>query len=147
MPRGKIPFAKLKPDGIKDATWRGLIEAWGNGLSDREASFRVSKDPDSDDITVTDIAKWCMDNPEIGELRAALQNDLLTTAKLVIADNLRDKNSKEQIKTARWYAERKGANEFSTKQAVAFEGAVIELSLEDKEKKLKEMVEKFDHGE
>ena len=36
---------------------------------------------------------------------------------------------------------RQAADEFSTKQAVAFEGAVVELSLEEKERRLQELVE------
>ena len=52
-----------------------------------------------------------------------------------------------KTKVAQWYLERKASDEFSTKSAVAFEGAVVELSLEDKEKALKELVETFDNGE
>ena len=78
-----------------------------------------------------------------------IQRPLLTRrckkcGKIWIAETLRDRSDKENVKTARWYLERKAADEFSTKQAVAFEGAVIELSLEEKEKKLKELVEEFD---
>ena len=68
---------------------------------------------------------------------------LSDTDGLLIAKTIRDDRNKEQIKTARWYAERKGANEFSTKQAIAFEGAVVELSLEEKERMLKERMDEF----
>lgn len=136
-------FIELKPKNVDTAAWGIVIEAWENGLSDREAAFRVSKITGKM-LKASDIQTWYKDNPEIAELRANLMNELLASAKLTIAETLRDPDNKERIKTARWYAERKGADEFSTKQAVAFEGAVIELSLEEKEKKLQELVDKFD---
>ena len=139
MSRQKLRFAKLKPSGIKDATWRRLVEAWENGLSDREAAFYVSKHSACDEITTDDIQRWFIENPEVKELKVCLHSDLLSSAKITVADALRDKD----IKTAKWYLERKGADEFSTKQAVAFEGAIVELSLEEKEKKLQELVENF----
>lgn len=134
-----MAFDKLKPKKLNDAAWEAIIEAWENGLSDREASFRASK-ISGQDITADDLRKWCKDDPELGELRANLLSDLLSEAKLTVADALRGKDTR----TARWYLERKAADEFSTKQAVAFEGAVVELSLEEKERRLKELVEKFD---
>lgn len=143
MPNSKLRFGRLKPEKIKDATWWRLVEAWENGLSDREAAFFVSKHDDTDEITAEDIRIWIKDNPEIGELKANLESDLRSTAKMNIAQAMK-KHDRDGLQTARWYLERKASDEFSTKQAVAFEGAVIELSLEDKEKKLNELVEKFD---
>lgn len=142
MPR----YIELKPEGIHDASWEAIIEAWENGLSDKEAAFRAS-DLGFDVIKAKDIQAWCKDDPELAELRGNLLNALLSSAKLTIAETLKDPDSKERVKTARWYLERKGADEFSTKQAVAFEGAVVELSLEDKERKLKELMEQFHSGE
>lgn len=139
-------FMNKKPKDIDASVWETVVEAWENGLSDNEAAFRVQKLLGID-LKAEEIRKWCKEYPEVGELRASLLNDLLTSAKLVIAETLRDPGNKEQVKTARWYAERKGADEFSTKQAVAFEGAVVELSLEEKEKALKELVEQFHSGE
>lgn len=136
----KIRFAKQKPNGIKDVTWRYLVEAWENGLSDRQAAFYVSRHSSCDEITAEDIQTWYTKDPDLKDLKMNLADGLLSEAKITVADSLREKD----IKTAKWYLERKGADEFSTKQAVAFEGAVIELSLEEKEKKLKEMVDKFD---
>ena len=133
-----MAFEKLKPEKLNDAAWEAIIEAWENGLSDREASFRASK-ISGQDITADDLRKWCKDDAELGELRANLQSDLLSEAKLTVADALRGKDTR----TARWYLERKAADEFSTKQAVAFEGAVIELSMDEKEKALKEKMAEF----
>ena len=151
MSRQKVPFIKYKPKRIKDATWRLLIEAWENGLSDREAAFRIQKHnaehDDADDITAENIRVWCKEIPEVGELRANLQSALLSSAKLTVAATLKSGKGRDAIQTARWYLERKAADEFSTKSAVAFEGAVIKLSLEDKEKALQEMVDKFENGE
>lgn len=139
-------FLNKKPKEIDAAVWETVVEAWENGLSDNEAAFRVQKLIGAD-LKADEIRKWCKDYPEVGELRASLLNDLLTSAKLTIAETLRDPNSRERVKTARWYAERKAADEFSTKSAVAFEGAVVELSLEEKEKALKDMLKEFHSGE
>lgn len=135
-------FLKKKPEKAAADVWETVVEAWENGLSDNEAAFRVQKLLGKD-LKADDIRTWCKDFPEVGELRASLQNDLLTDAKLTIAETLRDPESKERVKTARWYAERKGADEFSTKSAVAFEGAVVELSLAEKEKALEEKMAEF----
>ena len=146
MARKKVRFLKIKPSEIKDATWGYVVEAWENGLSDREAAFFASKHEDSDEITAEDIRMWCKNNAEIGELRANLKSELLSKAKIKISKSL-DADDRESIRTARWYLERKAPDEFSTKQAIAFEGAVVELSLEEKEKALKEMMEQFHNGE
>ena len=135
-------FLKKKPEKVATDVWETVTEAWENGLSDNEAAFRVQKLLGKD-LKADTIREWCKDFPEVGELRASLQNDLLTDAKLTIAETLRDPANKERVKTARWYAERKGADEFSTKSAVAFEGAVVELSLAEKEKALEEKMAEF----
>ena len=44
-------------------------------------------------------------------------------------------------------ASREYMRHVATKSAVAFEGAVVELTLEEKEKALKDLVEQFGHGE
>lgn len=140
MSRQQVPFIKFKPNELNDATWRALIEAWSNGFSDREAAFYVCKQNGASDMTAQEIMELKVKHPDVGDLEVSLKSDLLAMSKMTIADALREGD----IKTAKWYAERKGADEFSTKQAVALEGAVIELSIEDKEKALKEMVEKFE---
>ena len=139
-------FMNKKPKKVDASVWETVVEAWENGLSDNEAAFRVQKLLGID-LKASEIREWCKEYPEVGELRASLKNDLLTSAKLTIAETLRDPKSKERVKTARWYAERKGADEFSTKQAVAFEGAVVELSLEEKQKMLEEKMAEFFDGE
>lgn len=135
MSRQSIKYPKYKPNNINDLTWRALIEAWENGLSDREAAFHVQKKGGT--LTAEDIQTLIVDNPELGELKVALASDLLSLAKGTIAEALREGD----IKTAKWYAERKGADEFSTKQAVALEGAVIELSIEEKRQATKDYIE------
>lgn len=146
MAKKETPFLNKKPKKMAADVWGMLVEAWDNGLSDREAAFRVQKFLGTD-ISAEDIRVMCKENPEVGELRANLLSSLLSDSKLTIAEAIRDPDNKERYKTARWYAERKGADEFSTKQAVAFEGAVVELSLEEKDKALKELMEQFHNGE
>lgn len=139
-------FLNKKPNKVAAEVWEKVVEAWENGLSDNEAAFRVQKLLGID-LKASEIREWCKEYPEVGELRANLLSDLLSSAKLTIAKTLRDRGDKENVKTARWYLERKAADEFSTKSAVAFEGAVVELSLEEKEKMLKEKMAEFFDGE
>lgn len=141
MPRAKkIPYVAMKPAEVDDEAWRAVIEAWTNGLSDREAAFRASRYGDVH-LTEADIKTWIKDNKDIAELKEYLHADLISEAKLTIADAIKNKD----LKTVKWYLERKAANEFSTKAAVSFEGAVVELTLADKEKALDELMEKFDN--
>lgn len=138
----KIPYKKLKPKNVDDIVWKTVVEAWENGLSDREAALLASRNTE-DMIKASDIARWKKENPDVAELQAFLEVSLRAEAKL----NIKDAIKSGKTKVSQWYLERKAADEFSTKSAVAFEGAVVELSLEEKEKALKELVETFGHGE
>lgn len=138
----KVPFANLKPKKVDEALWIAVIKAWENGLSDREAAFRASREME-EIIKVDEIKKWKKDDPRIAELCEMLKDDIKALAKCNAKELLEAKDDK----TTRWYLEHKCPEEFSTKSAVAFEGAVVELTLEEKEKALKNLVEQFDHGE
>ena len=140
MSRIKTPYLKYKPKNLKDATWRIVIEAWENGLSNREASFMLSRDEKADQLSPTEIAKLYQKNADIADLKSMLEAALTSSARLTVADAIKDGDTK----TAKWFLERKAAEEFSTKQAIALENAVIELSIEDKEKALKQMIENFE---
>ena len=142
MSTKKIPYSHLKPKKVDPEVWTIVVEAWENGLSDREASLMVSRKLQVY-VKASDIAQWKKDNPEIAELKAFLEVAVRTDAKLTVADAIRA----GRVKSAEWYLERKAADEFSTKSAVAFEGAVVELSLEEKEEALKRLVESFGDGE
>lgn len=142
MSTKKVPYESLKPNNVDAEVWSTVVEAWENGLSDREAALLVSRGTKTV-FKASDIAKWKKDNPDIAELQAFLEVSVRTDAKLNIAEAIRA----GKTKTAQWYLERKASDEFSTKSAVAFEGAVVELSLEEKEKALKDLVENFGHGE
>lgn len=134
------PYRKLKPKDINDLTWRIFVEAWENGLSDREVSLRLCKNPKAKQMTAQEVRRFVNSNPDIADLKAMLSLELVTSAKTTVAEAVKDGD----LKTAKWYLERKAADEFSTKQAVALENAVIELSIEDKEKALKQMIDKFE---
>lgn len=137
-----IPFLGYKPENVNKEVWSAVIEAWENGLSDREAAFRASRSTEQP-LMASDIKKWKKDNPQIAELCEMLKDDLKATAKMNAAKLLKAGDDK----TTRWYLEHKCPEEFSTKSAVAFDGAVVTLSLEEKEKALKELVENFGDGE
>ena len=142
MSTKKIPYGNLKPNNVDAEVWSIVVEAWENGLSDREASLLVSRKLDKY-VKASEISKWKKDNPDIAELQAFLEIAVRADAKLNVSQAIRA----GKTKVAQWYLERKASDEFSTKSAVAFEGAVVELSLEEKEKALKELVETFGDGE
>lgn len=141
MAKAKVPFLKLKPRGLKIVTWQIILNAWENGLSDREAAFLASKDG-SAYVTEEDVKGWLADNADIASLKDFLQSDLLSNAKLNIADNIRNGN----VSTSKWYLERRAPEEFSTKAAVAFEGAVVGLTMEEKQAEIDKLLEGFGVG-
>lgn len=136
-----VPFKGFKPKYVDERVWTAVIEAWENGLSDREAAFRASRETDIQ-IKASEIQEWKHQNNEIAELCEMLKDDIKALAKT----NARTLLKAGDDKMTRWYLEHKCADEFSTKSAVAFEGAVVELSLEEKERALKELVETFGNG-
>ena len=136
-------YIELKPKDVKDEVWIAVVNAWSDGLSDREACFRASKEMDAM-LKPDQIRQWKKDNPEISELCEFLKDDLKATAKQNVARTLR--SGDKDGKMSRWYLEHKCPDEFSTKSAVAFEGAVVDLSLEEKERALKEMLANFRNG-
>ncbi len=138
----KVPFSDRKPKNVSDAVWISVVQAWENGLSDREAALITTKET-GELLKSSDIALWKKNDPEIAELQAFLEVYLRAKAKLNVKSDIEMGKSK----TSTWYLERKAADEFSTKSAVAFEGAVVELTLEEKEKALRDLVEKFGDGE
>ena len=134
------PYIQYKPKKLKDLTWRIIVSAWESGASDKEVSLLLIKEgKKADQLSATEVHQLYAKNKDICELKEMLNYDLINAARLSIAKSVK----KGDVKSAKWYLERKAADEFSTKQAVAFEGAVIELSIEDKEKALKEMVDKY----
>ena len=138
----QIPYENLKPNKVDTDIWIKVVEAWENGLSDREAAMYACKETRKV-VKPSEIAQWKKENPEIAELQAFLEVSLRGESKMVVSQAIKA----GKYKVAQWYLERKAADEFSTKSAVAFEGAVIDLSLEEKEKALKELMETFKHGE
>ena len=137
----KNDFSHLKPKELPYEQWLVLVKAWMNGLSDREAAFRVTVDTGYT-LTAKDIQTFKKNNFEIAEMCEMLKDDLKATAKMNVASTLR--TGDRDGKMSRWYLEHRCPEEFSTKSAVAFEGQVIGLSLAEKEKALKELVDTFD---
>lgn len=142
MSTKKIPYGNLKPKDVDAEVWAYVVEAWENGLSDVEAGSYASKKTHQM-VKASEITSWRKKNPDVDELKAFLEVALRSESKMVVSDAIKA----GKYKVAQWYLERKAADEFSTKSAVAFEGAVIELSLEEKEKALRDLVEKFEDGE
>ena len=136
MSRSKVPYIGIKPPNVREKVWIAVVDAWENGLSDREASFRASRDSGIF-IKESEIREWRKDYPEVDALRDFLHSDITSNAKLNIRADIRNGN----VSTSKWYLERKASDEFSTKSAVAFEGATVELSMEDKREKMAEFMD------
>ena len=141
----KVPYIEYKPKDMSDEVWLTVIEAWENGFSDRETAIYILK-VHNKMYTPSEIKKMRTESRDRAELCEMLKDILKVYAKKNVSGSLRI-GDKESGKNSRWYLEHKCPEEFSTKSAVAFEGAVVQLSLEEKEKALKEMVENFKHGE
>lgn len=141
MAEKKGMYLGLKPKDVDEKIWFAVINAWKNGLSDREAAYRASEYSDIQ-IKASDIQRWKKENPDIRELCEMLKDDIKAIAKT----NIKKLLDNGDDKTSRWYLEHKCPEEFSTKAAVAFEGAAVEVSLADKEQALKDLVEQFKNG-
>lgn len=136
MGRSKIPYVGVKPKGVRDKVWAVVIDAWENGLSDREAAFRASRDAGIF-VKESTIKEWLSAYPDVAALKDFLHSDIVSKAKLNIAEEIRNGSTS----VSKWYLERKAPQEFSSKQAVAFEGAAVTLSIEEKKEKLDEFLD------
>lgn len=134
----EIEYLSYKPARIPEKAWGILINAWENGLSDREAAFRMSKD-DGFYITEKEIRNILDGNPKLADLKEFIKSDLVSRAKLNLAESIRGGS----ISTTKWYLERKAPDEFSSKAAVALEGAIVQVSMEEKQAEMNKFLEKF----
>lgn len=129
-------YDALRPYNMGEDAWNTLVEAWENGLSDKEASLLIMRNCKIY-ITAKAIETMCAENTEIAMLRASLLDGLIAKAKMNVAQKLNEGD----IVTSKWYLEKKKASEFSSKGAQAFEKGVDDLSLEEKQRQLaKEMM-------
>lgn len=134
-----IRYMQFKPQGMGQDVWQEIVEAWANGLSDREAAFRVCKNTGKV-MTESKLKALVCDDEDVSWLRSCLHNELLSQAKLNIKSSIDSGN----VSTSKWYLERKAPDEFSSKAAVAFEGAITELSIEDKQRQMEAFMDQFE---
>ena len=132
-------YDALRPGSIDPEVWDTLIEAWENGLSDREACLRAMRDSGIR-IKESEIKKMLNENEDVAQLRDFLNADITSRARLNIVNEIRDGNAS----MSKWYLERKAPDEFSTKAAVQFEKAVVELSLDDKQIAMSEFMKQYE---
>lgn len=131
-------YLAIKPEGLPAKAWDEILDSWRNGLSDREAAFRASERI-GELITEAEIKELVRADHTIARLRDDLHNELIKQAKLVIADSI----GKGNLSTAKWFLERKAPEEFSSKAAIAFEGAVVGLSMDEKKEQMDEFMKQF----
>lgn len=133
-----IPFRALKPSDISDVQWREIIDAWQNGLSDREAAFRASK-ISGKLVTEARIKQLIAESEDVTFIRDCSHSEILSKAKLNIKKSVEAGN----VSTSKWLLERKAPEEYSSKAAVAFEGAVASLSMAEKQEEMAAFMEQF----
>lgn len=138
MSRQKTPYSAYRPKWINEAAWREIISSWEDGLSDREAAFRASRDNDIY-ITEKELQELVATDENVSGLREFLQSDVVSMAKKNIAGSIRQGN----VSTSKWLLERKAPNEYSTKASVAFEGAVVGLTMEEKQAEMDKFLDDF----
>lgn len=136
----EIPYLGLKPKDLSDIQWREIVDAWENGLSDREAAFRASRITGKL-VTEARVKQMIAESEDIALIRDACHSEILTKAKLNIKKSIEQGN----VSTSKWLLERKAPEEFSSKAAVAFEGGVATISMSDKQKEMDAFMEQFDN--
>jgi outer membrane cobalamin receptor len=80
---------------------------FAKGLSDREACLIANIHPST-------LYDYCNINPEFAERKELLKEQVKTQAKLNVAEAIENKD----VDLSKWYLERKGKDEFSTKQEI-----------------------------
>ncbi len=111
MTKKKNPedLEKRGPKGIITPELRDrIIVLFKMGLNDDEVC-------DTLDLTPSVLYRYQNDNPEFKEKKDLAKGHLLAKAKRELYEGLTSNDPKIRIDTAKWIAERKGKNEFSTK--------------------------------
>ena len=130
-------FALQRPKAIEKGAWEILIDSWENGLSDREAVFRLNREGY---LMTHDSLRNILDGcPKAMDVRDFLRSELVAQAKLNIAESIREGS----VSTTKWYLERKAPDEFSSKAAVALESAIVQVSMEEKRAEIDKFLEGF----
>ena len=99
-----------RPSVMTDEVLQKLKEAFLMGCSDVEACLFAG-------IASSTLYEYQNKNPEYSEQKAEWKKNPLLRAR----KNIYDKIIKGDIETSKWYAERKGKEEFSTRQEVTGE--------------------------
>lgn len=133
-----VKYGSMKPGGMPEEAWEAVIEAWENGLSDREASFRASK-YSGVFIKESDIQEMVKGDADIAQLKDFLHADITSQARLNIVDEIRDGN----VAISKWYLERKAPEEFSSKAALELAGSVVGVSVEDKQEEMERFLRQY----
>lgn len=128
-------YENLMPKGADKEIFEKILEAWREGLSDREACFHASPDMK---FTIKELREWYAEEPRLFDLRDGLKGGRLTKARRVVNKAIDEGNEK----TARWFLEKKAPEEFGTKAQISID-APIEVSVVDKEAEMRAFMEQF----
>lgn len=120
-----------RPSTVTQAVLAKLEEGFCRGLSDRECCVYAGISEDA-------LYRYCTAHEDFRERKELLKQQPKIKAKLIVADALDEGDQK----TALWYLERKGKDEFSTRQETEFVSPSI-VSLEEKQAALTEYMNTF----
>ena len=129
-------YTAYRPEEISEAAWEAIVDAWRDGLSDREAAFGASN-AQGELITEAELKEFVLIHKEVADLRDYLQSDVIKISKQNVAKSIRDGN----VSTSKWLLERKAANEYSTRASVHFEDAVVGLTMAEKEAEMDKFID------
>ena len=120
-----------RPTVMTDDVLRKLDECFLSDLSDKQACYIVDINPES-------LYAYQREHTKYTERKATLKEMVKAKAKMVIAKTI----NRNDITTAKWYAEHKMSTEFSTKQELEHSGEVVTTE-SDVKKELEELKKKL----
>lgn len=118
-----------RPAVMTEARLRKLENAFLFGFSDREACQYA-------EIALSTLYKYCKENPDFSERKELLKLEPKMRAKIKLVQAIESGD----MKTIRWYLERKASDEFGSTQAVEL-NVTGKLDLEKKAHEIDEYIQ------
>lgn len=124
-----------RPPAITPDTLARLDYAFSIGCNDKEALAYA-------DVSKSAFYRWLENNPEYRERKEALKARPVLKARKAAVDALDSDNEKEKNLMARWYLEKRRADEFGNKTDINIESNGT-LTIEEREKALDGFLSRF----
>lgn len=124
-----------RPSAITPAIIDKLDYAFSIGCNDTEALAYA-------DISKSAFYRWMEKNPEYRQRKEALKAKPVLKARKAAIEALESDNEKEKNLMARWYLEKRRADEFGNKTDITIDSTGT-LTIEDREKALDGFLRRF----